>query len=112
MSKRLNRLVSALSWALALASVTLIITLAGSELSPLTGLSTDEVRALAISLTSAILALWLIPKWQVKHLSEFEGISAKDALKAENDARTTLAQILGGLFFWNSLRFLAELAGF
>jgi hypothetical protein len=43
------------------------------------------------------LALWRVPKIQVASLKNVKGIDAKDVFKAENDARATLAQILGGL---------------
>ena len=85
-------------------------------------------RTIALSITVAVisvfLSLWLIPKWQVssyrtnfidKHywmLSPSERTQLdREMLKAENDARVTLAQILGGIgllsglyFTWRNLR--------
>jgi uncharacterized protein YjbI with pentapeptide repeats len=43
-----------------------------------------------------ILALWWVPKIQVASLRNAKNVTAKDVFKAENDARATWAQILGG----------------
>jgi uncharacterized protein YjbI with pentapeptide repeats len=42
----------------------------------------------------AIVALWLLPKWQVAGSA---GLSSKNRFDRENEARTTLAQIIGGV---------------
>jgi hypothetical protein len=42
-----------------------------------------------------VLALWRVPKAQVALLPA-KGVKAEDVFKAENDARATLAQIVGG----------------
>jgi len=42
-----------------------------------------------------VLALWRVPKVQIALLPA-KGVKAEDVFKAENDARATLAQILGG----------------
>lgn len=54
-----------------------------------------------------VLALWKIPKWQVAEL----GLTVRERIGLENDARTTLAQILGGavllvglIFTWRTVR--------
>jgi hypothetical protein len=55
-------------------------------------------RAVAIMVVAAcvILVLWWVPKLQVASLWNAKDVNAKDVFKAENDARATLAQILGG----------------
>ena len=57
-----------------------------------------------------ILILWLLPKQQVASLRGIKGIDPNDVFKAENDARTTLAQMLGGFavlvglyFAWSNI---------
>ena len=60
----------------------------------------------AISLTlisigaTAVLALWKIPKWQVQ---QFVGLTAEKHFEYENEARKTLAQILGGIIVLGGL---------
>lgn len=44
----------------------------------------------------AFVVLWRVPKLQVASLRNAKGVNAQDVFKAENDARATLAQILGG----------------
>jgi predicted metal-binding membrane protein len=58
-----------------------------------------------------VLALIWVPQWQVASLRAAKGVELKDVFKAENDARATLAQILGGLtvlvglyFAWANLK--------
>jgi len=46
-----------------------------------------------IGLVLLLLALWKVPQWQVADLS----LSAKDRMQLEDEARRTLAQILGGM---------------
>ena len=41
-----------------------------------------------------VIFLWKVPQWQVGHLSDIE---PKERFKLENDARKTLAQIVGGI---------------
>jgi Pentapeptide repeats (8 copies) len=43
---------------------------------------------------SVIISLWILPKWQVRHL---RAISDEERFDRENEARKTLAQIIGGL---------------
>ena len=64
-------------------------------------------RAIAIIVFAAclILVLWWVPKKQVASLWNAKGIEAKDVFKAENDARVTLAQILGGFAVLTGLYF-------
>ena len=50
----------------------------------------------ALILLGVFLLLWLVPKWQVAPLIAAHA-PAKDIFDAENAARTTLAQIFGGL---------------
>jgi hypothetical protein len=52
------------------------------------------VGAVAISV-SIVLLLWIVPKRQTDHLV---GVTDKERFDSENDARTTLAQIVGGVF--------------
>jgi hypothetical protein len=59
-----------------------------------------KIRRAVLIATSAvlvILALWLLPKLQVAPLRGIKGIGPKDVFKAENDARTSVAQMLGGV---------------
>ena len=69
-------------------------------------------RAIAIIVFAAclILVLWWVPKKQVASLWNAKGIEAKDVFKAENDARVTIAQIIGGfaglvglVFAWRNI---------
>src|SRR5438046_2681193 len=53
--------------------------------------------AIVVVVACVIFVLWLVPKEQVASLRNAKGVSAQDVFKAENDARATLAQILGGL---------------
>jgi hypothetical protein len=46
--------------------------------------------------TCVILVLYWVPKIQVTSLRNAKGVKPQDVFKAENDARATLAQILGG----------------
>jgi hypothetical protein len=45
----------------------------------------------------AIPILWWLPKEQVASLRGAKGVNAQDVFKAENEARATLAQIIGGV---------------
>jgi Pentapeptide repeats (8 copies) len=74
-------------------------------------------RAVAIMVFAAcvILVLWWVPKRQVASLQNAKGVDAKDVFKAENDARATLAQILGGFtvligvyFAWKNIKTTVE----
>ena len=42
-----------------------------------------------------VLALWLLPKWQV---ARSQGLTSGNRFDRENEARKTLAQIIGGVF--------------
>lgn len=59
-----------------------------------------------------VIALWKLPKWQLRswadRLDSSIKIEPKDFIKAENDARTTLAQIIGGILVLIGLFFTAE----
>src|SRR5712691_4543173 len=55
-----------------------------------------------------ILILWWVPKEQVASLRRAKGVEAKEVLKAENDARATLAQILGGFAVLIGLYFASK----
>jgi hypothetical protein len=74
---------------------------------------TNWKYALGILLvTYAVMTLiWQLPKWQVskwkKNLNPAGVIEIKDFLAAENSARSTLAQILGGIFVFTGLYFTA-----
>src|SRR5262249_32770640 len=63
------------------------------------------VHLMLAAATLSALAIWLIPKWQTRHL---RGESAKDRFELENDARKTVAQILGGVALLTGLYFTAE----
>jgi hypothetical protein len=52
------------------------------------------VAAVIVAFTAVL--IW-VPKLQVASLQNAKGVSAQDVFKAENDARATLAQILGGI---------------
>jgi len=65
---------------------------------------------LIISLIGAVFLLGLIivrfPKWQVSYLRRSgRGTPVHEVFKAENEARRTLIQLLGGLFFFAGLIF-------
>jgi hypothetical protein len=51
-----------------------------------------------------VLMLWLIPKWQVRSVSS----DPIERFKQANEARKTLAQIIGGLAFLGTLYFTSE----
>jgi mannose/fructose/N-acetylgalactosamine-specific phosphotransferase system component IID len=51
----------------------------------------------AIIVIIAFAIVWRVPKWQVASLRNAKGVTAQDVFKAENDARVTCAQIMGGL---------------
>jgi Pentapeptide repeats (8 copies) len=51
-----------------------------------------------------VLVLWWVPKVQVSSLPT-KGVKAEDVFKAENDARATLAQIIGGFAVLTGLYF-------
>jgi hypothetical protein len=68
---------------------------------------------IAIIAVVVILTLWLLPKEQIASLSK--NIDPKDLFKAENDARTTLAQMVGGFavliglyFAWKNITSVKE----
>src|SRR3954447_6514160 len=46
--------------------------------------------------------IWKVPQWQVAHAAIDDG---KDRFEAENEARKTIAQVVGGLFFLLTLYF-------
>lgn len=74
--------------------------------------SSDLVRAIlwALLMVAAFLAifsfilmgLWHIPRWQVRHI---ENLGAHDLFALENEARKTIAQVLGGLLLLISFYF-------
>ena len=62
-----------------------------------------------VALLASIGGLLVIPVWQVQKAFQKEPMPAKDVFAAENEARRTIAQIIGGLilivgllFTWNS----------
>jgi len=57
--------------------------------------SATPTRALLLIGVGVVLALWLLPKWQV---ARSQGLSAENRFDRENEARKTLAQIIGGVF--------------
>lgn len=59
-------------------------------------LPTIGYTAAIVVFVCAIFILIFVPQRQVSSLRNAKGVNAKDVFKAENDARTTLAQILGG----------------
>lgn len=65
-----------------------------------------QFRAVVIILSAVIfffLVLWLVPKWQIKPWTE--KLKAEDIVDQQNNARATLAQILGGVFVLIGLYF-------
>jgi hypothetical protein len=65
---------------------------------------------ISVCVCLVFLVLWQVPKYQVTFLWNTKGVNAKDVFKTENDARATLAQILGGVavlfgvyFAWRNL---------
>jgi len=58
-----------------------------------------------IILITSLLVLWWVPRWQTAQLKDAADVSIDQAVKAENDARATVAQILGGLFLLAGLYF-------
>jgi hypothetical protein len=63
------------------------------------------VEFVFITLISSVFALWWVPRWQTANLKDAGDVTTDQAAKAENDARATLAQILGGLFLLAGLYF-------
>lgn len=65
----------------------------------------DLLQIIFLALTAIIvgLALWQVPKWQVRHVDEL-----KTRLELENATRKTLAQIVAGAAFLGGLYFAAE----
>src|SRR5215472_18868368 len=70
------------------------------------------IAAYVVSLV--VLVMWWVPKLQASSLSA-KGVDAEAVFKAENDARATLAQILGGFavliglyFAWKNITEMAE----
>lgn len=53
------------------------------------------VLGLGTTAVVALFVLWKVPEWQVEHVS---GLEPKDRFDCINAARTTLAQIVGGVF--------------
>jgi uncharacterized protein YjbI with pentapeptide repeats len=49
-----------------------------------------------VILFSIIFVLWKVPEWQVDNLKNVEGINQKEIFEQKNEARKTIAQILGG----------------
>src|SRR5271157_1579991 len=74
--------------------------------------STEMTVFIATILIAAVLfALWKIPEWQVRAAKKTYGarqLSAADLLKAENDRRSTLAQVFGGLAILIGLYFTGQ----
>jgi uncharacterized protein YjbI with pentapeptide repeats len=61
---------------------------------------------------AAVLALWLLPKWEIK---QWPAIETKDQFSSVNEARKTIATILGGLvvllgayFTWRNIAIAKE----
>ncbi len=55
---------------------------------------------LAVSSILSIFALWIIPNWQVKRVKKYgPRITESDLFKLRDEARRTIAQIIGGFFF-------------
>ncbi len=52
-------------------------------------------ETLLIVAVGVVLALWLLPKWQV---GRSQGLTPDNQFDRENEARRTLAQIIGGVF--------------
>jgi hypothetical protein len=62
-----------------------------------------------IGFGAAAFILWKVPQWQVSSFAESDkGIRAKDLFAMEDDARKTIAQILGGAFVLAGLYFTAR----
>jgi hypothetical protein len=62
-----------------------------------------------------VLILWKVPQWQVRHLKD---LTPKEQFDRENDARKTLATILGGIavlggayFTWRNIKLAQESLG-
>jgi hypothetical protein len=55
----------------------------------------DTGLFIAAAIIAAALALWKLPKWQA---ARSQGISSKNRFEREDDARKTLAQVIGGIF--------------
>jgi uncharacterized protein YjbI with pentapeptide repeats len=60
---------------------------------------------------SVIVLVWKLPRWQISKwqhkINSDATIEIKDYIAAENSARSTLAQILGGVFVFTGLYFTA-----
>jgi len=53
----------------------------------------------------ALLAVWMLPKWQVRHLLS---LTESERFACENESRKTIAQIIGGALLLAGLYFTAE----
>lgn len=62
------------------------------------------VSIIAVALIVSIV-LWLGPKWQVRHLNKLE---PEELFQQENEARKTLAQIIGGIIVLGGLYYTGE----
>jgi hypothetical protein len=51
------------------------------------------------------LAVWILPKWQVRRLAS---LSEKDRFDCENESRKTIAQVIGGTLLLGGLYFTSE----
>ena len=58
------------------------------------------VLGLAAGAFLALSTLWMFPRWQVANL---RGLNSKDRFDCENEARKTLAQILGGILLLSGI---------
>ncbi|HUL75683.1 MAG TPA: pentapeptide repeat-containing protein [Vicinamibacteria bacterium] len=59
-----------------------------------------RVAAVVVAATALLLVLVVAPRWQVSHLAVSAGTSDAERFEAENEARRTLAQIIGGVFLF------------
>src|ERR1700682_3245316 len=69
---------------------------------------------IVIAFFAGAILVW-VPTWQVASLRNAKGVKVQEVFKAENDARTTLAQMLGGFavligvyFAWQNINATKE----
>jgi Pentapeptide repeats (8 copies) len=64
---------------------------------------------ISIAILVAIVVLWKVPRLQVRsYHRRYPDLSSGDLLQGENDARATLAQVLGGALLLGGLYYTAE----
>ena len=107
----LNRIATLPQWAQALLLVapTLVLIVVSLVLALRLDLGSVPLWVFLLALgVSAIIVLWLVPKWQVRNLPVEDTEDRHKKFEFENEARKIIAQILGGAFILVGLFFTAQ----